>query len=129
MEGGPEVVVNELRGWLDDMLHRLLPASMVWACLVRETVSPDDFLLTTRPMWPPRGNRAAAHRRGARPHWSCTQPCVVDLVARLSDPGLRQVMVVLYGRAGSGKSAHGRRRLTDPHDGGLVRGCCPGGRG
>ena len=54
MEGGPEVVVNELRGWLDDMLHRLLTASMVWACLVHETVSPDDFLLTTRPVWPPR---------------------------------------------------------------------------
>jgi hypothetical protein len=30
VQGDPEVVVNELRGWLDDMLHRTVTAPMVW---------------------------------------------------------------------------------------------------
>lgn len=117
MQDDPDVVVNELRGWLDDMLHRTLTAPMIWAHL--DTKGFARRLLAGEPTTV---NALAAtvarhHRRidAARPALGfITQPAVTQLVDRLSAADGRQV-VVLHGKAGSGKStvaAEALRKLT-----------------
>ncbi|MDQ3273687.1 MAG: NB-ARC domain-containing protein [Actinomycetota bacterium] len=106
VQGDPEVVVNELRGWLDEMLHQTLTAPMIWEHLktkgfVRRLLAGDPATVDALAATVERH-----HRRidAARPVLEAvTQPHVTQLVERLSAPDSRQV-VVLHGRAGSGKS-------------------------
>jgi len=106
VQGDPEVVVNELRGWLDEMLHQTLTAPMVWDHLstkgfARRLLAGDpgtvDALMAT----------VERHQRrvdAARPTLGgVTQPHTAQLVERLSATNARQVLM-LHGRAGSGKS-------------------------
>lgn len=106
VNGDPELVVNDLRGWLDDMLHQTVTAPVVWEHLRgngfgRRLLAGDpqtvDALAAT----------VDRHRRridGARPALgTVTQPQVQDLVDLLLAPEGPQVLIV-HGKAGSGKS-------------------------
>src|SRR6185437_11939229 len=103
VQGDPEVVVNELRSWLDDMLHQVLTAPMVWLHL-----SMKGFGRRHLAGDPATGDALAAtvkrhHQRidVTRPAMEAVaHPYVTQLVERLSAPDARQV-VVLHGRAGS----------------------------
>jgi hypothetical protein len=48
VQGDPEVVANELRGWLDDMLHKTLTTSAVWAHLEAKGFLPAATALPPR---------------------------------------------------------------------------------
>lgn len=106
VQGDPELVVNDLRGWLDDMVHLTVTAPVVWEHLRskgfgRRLLAGDpstvDALAAT----------VERHRRridGARPALgTVAQPQVQDLVDLLLASEGPQVLVV-HGKAGSGKS-------------------------
>ncbi|MGH3319504.1 MAG: NB-ARC domain-containing protein [Streptosporangiaceae bacterium] len=117
MQDDPEVVVNELRGWLDDMLHQTLNAPMIWAHLdekgfARRLLAGDPTTVDALSATVVRHHR---HVGAARPSLGTVpQPTVDQLVERLSGADERQVVVV-HGKAGSGKStvaAEALRKLT-----------------
>jgi hypothetical protein len=106
VQGDPELAINELRGWLDDMLHQTVTGPAVWEHLGargfgRRLLAGDpntvDALAAT----------ADRHRRridGARPALGIVaQPQMKALVEHVSAPEGPQVLVV-HGKAGSGKS-------------------------
>ncbi|MGH3873108.1 MAG: hypothetical protein ACRDSR_16645 [Pseudonocardiaceae bacterium] len=106
VQGDPEVVVNELRSWLDDMLHQTLTAPMVWAHLskkgfARRLLAGDPATVDALTATVERHHRRIDAARPAME--AVVQPHVIQLVERLSAPDARQV-VVLHGRAGAGKS-------------------------
>jgi hypothetical protein len=106
LQGDPETTVNELRSWLDDLLHQTLTAPMLWDRLntkgyARRLLAGDlatiDALAAT----------VERHRRrveATRPkHGLVAQPYVAQLVERLraADGGR---LLLVDGRAGTGKS-------------------------
>lgn len=104
--GDPEVVVNELRGWLNDMLHQVLTAPMIWAHLEakgfrRNALAGEPTVVEALTATVER------HRRridAARPViGTVTHPYVSQILERLSAADGRQVLLV-HGKAGSGKS-------------------------
>ncbi|MEU5880067.1 NB-ARC domain-containing protein [Spirillospora sp. NPDC047279] len=104
--GDPEVVVNELRGWLDDVLHKPLTASMIWAHLEAKGFARNALAHNPTVVAALRETVERHHRRidAARPVIGpVTQPHVDELVERLSAVDGPQVLVV-HGRAGVGKS-------------------------
>jgi hypothetical protein len=106
VQGDPELVVNELRGWLDDMLHQTVTAPVVWEHLRRKGFS--RRLLAGDPSTvealAATADRHSRRVDGARPALgTVAQPQVQDLVKRLSMLSGPQVLVV-HGKAGSGKS-------------------------
>lgn len=117
VEGDPGLIINELRGWLDDKLHRTLTAPMVWGHLeakgfTRKLLAGDPT--ATRVL----ADTAHRHRRlidGRLPAAGAVpQPLVGSMVEKLASEGAPQVLV-LHGRAGSGKStvaADAERELT-----------------
>ena len=117
VEGDPETVVNELRGWLDDMLHQILTAPSIWSHLegkgfARRLLVGDHSTLKAL------ADTVRRHRRhvdgSLPPIGAVKQPYVTQLVERLSAADSPQV-VLLHGKAGSGKStiaANALRELT-----------------
>jgi len=106
LQGDPEITVNELRSWLDDLLHKSLTAPMLWDRLkqkgyARRLLAGDpatiDALAAT----------VARHRRrvqATRPaHGLVAQPYVAQLLERLHAADGGRVLLV-DGRAGTGKS-------------------------
>ncbi|WP_431924208.1 hypothetical protein [Micromonospora wenchangensis] len=106
LQGDPEIVVNELRSWLDDLLHQPLTAPMLWARLrekgyVRRLLAGDptsvDALAATV-------ERHCRRVEATRPALGLVrQPHVSRLVERLRAADGRQVLLV-DGAAGTDKS-------------------------
>lgn len=106
VQGDSEVVINELRGWLDDMLHQTLTAPMIWAHLTSKGLARRLLVGDPATLDALAATVARQHRRveTALPaSGAVTQPHSARLVERLCAPDGRQVLV-LHGRAGSGKS-------------------------
>ncbi|MEU7779116.1 hypothetical protein [Micromonospora parva] len=106
LQGDPETTVNELRSWLDDLLHQTVTAPLLWDRLKqkgysRRLLAGDpaavDALVAT----------VERHRRrveATRPtHGLVAQPYVAQLVEQLRRVDGGRVLLV-DGRAGTGKS-------------------------
>lgn len=106
LQGDPETTVNELRGWLDDLLHQILTAPMLWDRLRRKGYA-RRLLVGDRTTVDALAATVERHRRrveAMRPaHGLVVQPFVARLLERLRAAEGRQVLLV-DGRAGMGKS-------------------------
>lgn len=115
VHGDPEVVVNELRGWLDNHLHQEISAPSIWGHLkskgfARRTLvgDPDTLQALTATV-----ERQQRRTKQARPAiMAATQARTTQLVERLVAADGRQV-VILHGRAGAGKSTTAADALRD----------------
>ncbi|PWU61871.1 hypothetical protein DLE60_03495 [Micromonospora globispora] len=106
LQGDPETVVNELRSWLDDLLHQTLTAPMLWDRLknkryARRLLAGDPATVDALAATVERHRRRVEAMRPA--HGLVPQPYVAQLVERLRAANGRQVLLV-DGRAGTGKS-------------------------
>ncbi|MEV4544728.1 ATP-binding protein [Micromonospora echinaurantiaca] len=106
LQGDPETVVNELRSWLDDLLHQPLTAPMLWARLrdkgyVRRLLAGDPTSVDALAATVERHCRRVETTRPAL--GLVRQPYVARLVERLRAADGRQVLLV-DGAAGTGKS-------------------------
>ncbi|MBN1174671.1 MAG: hypothetical protein JXA67_21085 [Micromonosporaceae bacterium] len=106
VQGDPDTVIKHLRGWLDDVLHQRLTGPLVWKHLqekkfARRLLPGDPTTLEAL------ANTVDRHRRRVDSTLPTTgvaaQPYGSQLIARVTDTGSEQVLV-LHGRAGSGKS-------------------------
>lgn len=118
VQGDPDVAVGFLRGWLNEVLHQTLTAPMVWGELQakgfsRRLLAGDPDTLAALKATVDRHRRRIDAVRPAL--GTVHQPHTARLVDRLVSESARQVLV-LHGRAGSGKStvaADAVRELTE----------------
>jgi hypothetical protein len=106
LQGDPETVVNELRSWLDDLLHQTLTAPMLWDRLknkgyARRLLAGDPATVDALAATVERHRRRVEARRPAL--GLVPQPHVMQLVERLRAADGRRVLLV-DGWAGTGKS-------------------------
>ena len=105
VQGHPDVVINELAGWLIDRLHETITAPMVWAHLESQGVR-RRLLVGDSTTIDALAATVARHQRRIEatrpPVGELTHPAASMLVEQLTT-GNEQV-VVLHGGAGSGKS-------------------------
>lgn len=106
LQGDPETVVNELRSWLDDLLHQPLTAPMLWARLkdkgyARRLLAGDPTSVDALAATVERHCRRVETTRP--PLGLVRQPHVARLIERLRTADGRQVLLV-DGAAGTGKS-------------------------
>ncbi|MEV5694271.1 ATP-binding protein [Micromonospora globbae] len=106
LQGDPETVVNELRSWLDDLLHQPLTAPMLWARLrdkgyARRLLAGDPTSVDALAATVERHCRRVETTRPAL--GLVRQPHVARLIERLRAADGRQVLLV-DGAAGTGKS-------------------------
>jgi hypothetical protein len=106
VQGAPEAVVNELRGWLGNVLHQELTAPMIWAHLnsvgfSRRLLAGDMDVVAALAATVDRNQRRIDLARTDLPQ--VIHPHKTKLLERLvADDGPQ--VIVLHGKAGSGKS-------------------------
>jgi hypothetical protein len=106
LQSDPETTVNELRSWLDDLLHQTLTAPMLWDRMkkkgyARRLLAGDPATVDALAATVERHRRRVEATRPAR--GLVPQPYVAQVVEGLRATDGRHVLLV-NGRAGTGKS-------------------------